>query len=359
MKKYFYFIVGVIASHKVVSGVIAGILAAAIALSAICFSVLGRAKKAADSDVDAVSSTPSVVSEESQTEDVSSKEPVSSEEAPVPSEPEPVSSVAEPLPESKPAAPVSEPAPAQVITEPAPKTTNTNFSFNGNLTPESNAFFDAMIYSGYNIEKHRADGLMWIYILCKDKRAKGWLSNITYGGGCTGYETTPEGLPNIARFEKGGLVCASYATYVYFNYLPNVAGIDTSYLPRPAKSHLANDFYAAAKEWVRLGYSTTIPFTARLNGNMTVFNAEREIPIGSVMVFRDIKQPGSTHGSHVAIYAGYMNGQNWVYHVGNDNGPEFCTMERMSCGPDPQWPLEIITTPSGILETIQSGAPAQ
>ena len=52
--------------------------------------------------------------------------------------------------------------------------------------------------------------------------------------------------------------------------------------------------------------------------------------------------------SHVSIYAGYKNGYHWVYHVGNANGPEFCAMERMHFGPDPQWPINIITTPKNL-----------
>ena len=39
------------------------------------------------------------------------------------------------------------------------------FKYNTNLDIEDNVFFDAMIYTGYNIEKHRADGNMWKYIL--------------------------------------------------------------------------------------------------------------------------------------------------------------------------------------------------
>ena len=56
----------------------------------------------------------------------------------------------------------------------------------------------------------------------------------------------------------------------------------------------------------------------------------------------------SDYCSHVSIYAGYKNGYHWVYHVGNQNGPEFCAMERMHFGPDPQWPINIITTPKNI-----------
>ncbi|HCH28136.1 MAG TPA: hypothetical protein DEW35_01375, partial [Ruminococcaceae bacterium] len=195
-----------------------------------------------------------------------------------------------------------------------------------------------------------SDGLMWIYILAAEKRAKGWLSNITYNFGCTGYETDANGKPNISRFEHGGLVCASYATYVYFNYLPNVVGIDVSKLAKPADPQKAQQWYLAGQKWIADGYSKSINWTARMNGTHTVFEPAEPIPIGSLMLTQDFNNRNG-HATHISIYAGYKNGYHWVTHVGNTNGPEFCAMERMSCGPDPQWPLAIITTPNGIVKT--------
>lgn len=221
------------------------------------------------------------------------------------------------------------------------------YKYNSNTDINNNVFLDALVYTGYNLKKHIADGNMWKYILASQKRGLGYLSNIGYAGGSTGYETSG-GKPDIKLFEKRGLVCASYVTYVYFNYLPNVAGIDTSSLTRPNKSYSANDWYIAAKDWVNKGYSTTISFTAsRTSSGYINFRPEKEIPIGSIMAFCDAKNR-SDYCSHVAIYAGYQNGYNWVYHVGNDNGPEFCAVERMYFGPDPQWPIKVITTPSNI-----------
>lgn len=229
-----------------------------------------------------------------------------------------------------------------------PAVNNTDYKYNTNIDIDNNVFLDALVYTGYNLEKHRADGLMWQYVLASQKRGKGWLSNIGYAGGSTGYETK-NGKPDIKAFERGGLVCASYVTYVYFNYLPNVAGIDTSSLTRPNKSYSANDWYIAASDWVKKGYSKTISFKAsKTSAGFINFKASEEIPIGSIMAFSDAKKPGSTHCSHVAVYAGYKNGYNWVFHVGNQNGPEFCAVERMYFGPDPQWPLAVITTPSNI-----------
>ena len=213
---------------------------------------------------------------------------------------------------------------------------------------ENNIFFDSLVYTGYNIEKHRSDGLMWHYVLAANKRGKGWLSDITYNGGSEGYETTAEGLPDIEFFEDYGLVCASYATYVYFNYLPNVAGIDTSELTKPEKAYNANDWYVAAKDWVDKGYSEMIDFEASLKGGFIDFEEAEEIPIGSIIAFCDAKNK-SDYCSHIVIYAGYENDYHWVFHVGNENGPEFCSVERMHFGPDPQWPIAVITTPEQVI----------
>lgn len=230
----------------------------------------------------------------------------------------------------------------------------TDYKYNSNMNVNDNVFLDALVYTGYNIQAQRNSGLMWAsgnnYVLCSRKRGLGWLSGITYGGGCTGYETDTDGRPNIRRFEKGGLVCASYVTYVYFNYLPNVAGIDTSVLTRPERSYDANSWYIAANSWVNSGYSRYIDFKTNDGGSINrdiSFSSAEKIPIGSIICLEDwYKRDG--HCSHVSIYAGFSGGYHWVTHVGNANGPEFCAIERMNRKPDPQWPLKIITPPSNI-----------
>lgn len=229
-----------------------------------------------------------------------------------------------------------------------PNIQQSGYKYNTNLDITDNLFVDSLVYTGYNLAKHTADGNRWVYILASQKRGLGYLSNIGYAGGSSGYETNAQGKPDIAAFERKGLVCASFVTYVYFNYLPNVAGIDTSSLTRPVKSYSANDWYLAALDWVNKGYSESIPFTATHGyANFINFSSSKEIPIGSIVVCYDVKK-SKTYGSHVAIYVGYKNGNHWVIHVGNDNGPEFCSIERMNCGPDPHWPLAIISTPSNI-----------
>ena len=60
------------------------------------------------------------------------------------------------------------------------------YKYNSNSDIDDNVFLDSLIYTGYNINKHRADGMMWQYVLASQKRGRGWLSNITYAGGSTG-----------------------------------------------------------------------------------------------------------------------------------------------------------------------------
>lgn len=229
-------------------------------------------------------------------------------------------------------------------------------NYNSKMIPDSNVFLDALEYTGYQLDVQRNSGVMWgsydSYILCSQKKGLGWLSNITYDdyGRASGYEVDDNGKPNISYFENTGLVCASYVTYVYFNYLPNVAGIDTSMLARPDKPVLANDWYIAGKKWIDAGYSRYIDFKANDGGSINndiQLTLDEDIPIGSLIVLCDWYDR-SDWCSHICIYAGKMNGYHWVTHVGNENGPEFCAIERMNRKPHPQWPIAIITPPSNI-----------
>ena len=310
--------------------------------AALCITVTAVYYSANSDAPQTVSSLPSETESDIQSNNVSTELPESSETSKIVSEVPKETAVSSSKPKSSSVSVSSSDAPSQA----GKPSQSGGFKYNTNLDIEDNVFFDAMIYTGYNIEKHRADGNMWKYILAPLKRGLGYLSDITYGGGSTGYETK-NGKPDISYFEKHGLVCASYASYVYFNYLPNVAGIDTSSLTKPVRSTSANDWYNAAKDWIKKGYSRKISFTAKDTAAAIKFTPSEDIPIGSIIAFCDGRNR-SDHCSHVVIYAGYKNGYHWVFHVGNENGPEFCAVERMKFGPDPQWPIAVITPPSNI-----------
>ncbi len=238
----------------------------------------------------------------------------------------------------------------------------TKYDYKTPMDMEDNIFMDSLAYTGYNVEKHRKDGLMWQYILSGDKKRQNqsgpynWLSNIRYHGTPSGFETNKDGKPDIAYFEKYGLVCASYVGYVYANYLPNVVGIDTSVLGRPEdfgwSNVLADGWFEVAKTWVQKGWSEFIKFDCRRvegSGGQLRITPEKSIPIGSIIVTANDSNPDTDYAGHVSVYAGYKDGYNWVYQVGTVNGPEFCSIERMGYNPDPhyrQWLIAIITPPN-------------
>ena len=343
LSRAFYVVVGFIFSHKITSAIILAAVAGITAAVIIVTSILQAPANAAMSNDSSVVDTISQSSDTSSQDDVSSNESVSSEE--VTSSEEENSSIEE-TPSSQQPTTSSK---VETVTPQTPVNPNTDFTYNSNMSYDNNVFLDALKYTGY-----KTDPAMWgsygNYVLCSQKRGRGWLSNITYDdyGRSKGYETTANGLPDIHYFEQKGLVCASYVAYVYFNYLPNVAGIDTSMLPKAENPVLANDWYRAAKKWVDQGYSRYINFTANDNGSIyqdLKLTVNEEIPIGS-LIFLTNWYNRTDWSTHVSIYAGKVNGYHWVTHVGNENGPELCAIERMNRLPHPQWMLAIVTPPS-------------
>lgn len=204
-----------------------------------------------------------------------------------------------------------------------------------------NVYLDALAYTGYNVSAQKNDGT--IFISYGGNAPASVRSNISYGTGPSGLETvagnTVTGLaPNISKYESDGLCCASYVSYVYYNYMPNVAGIDTSKTPCPSNPRSAYAYDVAADSWVESGVARRISFTQNADGSN--FVPAEEIPIGSLVVFKSIEEGRI---AHVAIYAGTYNGKHFVTHVGNDRGPEISTIENMSKGGYPEAVVQIVT----------------
>ena len=203
-----------------------------------------------------------------------------------------------------------------------------------------NVYLDALEYTGYKVQKQKDDGTIFKKF---SSAASAYLSDISYGEYRYGTETvtksgTVTGLaPDIATFESSGLCCASYVSYVYFNYLPNIAGIDTSDMTRPYNLRSAPAYNAAANEWVGSGTARRISFRQNANGDN--FVPSESIPIGSLIIFKDIPDGGI---AHVAVYAGYYNGIHFVTHVGNDRGPEFSSIVGMSKSDYPEAVAQIV-----------------
>lgn len=218
-----------------------------------------------------------------------------------------------------------------------------------------NVYLDALAYTGYQVQAQKNDGTIY---KTYGSRASAYGSNISYGLTKYGTETvtksgTATGLaPDIAGFESSGLCCASYVSYVYYNYLPNIAGVNTSDVAKPSNPRSASSYNTAANAWVNAGTARRISFTQSSNGDN--FNPSEEIPIGSLIVFKHIPTGGI---AHVAIYAGYYNGIHFVTHVGNDRGPEFSTIVGMSKGDYPEAVVQVVAPQfveeSGMIEVYK------
>lgn len=156
-----------------------------------------------------------------------------------------------------------------------------------------NKYLDALAYTGYKVQAQKDDGTIFKkygYQL----EGSSILSGITYDYTCNGLETTSAGKPDIAVFRANGLCCASYVSYVCFNYLPNVAGVDVSKVPRPSNYKSASGLSSAADGWVSAGLARRISFTQSADGSN--FVPSEEIPIGSLLFsnpFREVISPMS------------------------------------------------------------------
>lgn len=223
-----------------------------------------------------------------------------------------------------------------------------------------NVFLDALTYTGYKTETQKADGS--IFVTYGTKTPPSVLSGIGYGTGASGLETvaanTKTGLaPDLQSFKSGGLCCASYVSYVYYNFLPNVANRDVTAFPCPSNPRSPVAYNTAANSWVESGGAKRISFTQ----SGSTFTPAEEIPLGSLIVFKSIS---SGAVAHVAIYAGTYNGKHFVTHVGDDNGPEISTIEGMSKGSSPEAVVQVVVPkigePTGtiaVYKTDENGTP--
>ena len=202
----------------------------------------------------------------------------------------------------------------------------------------NNIYLDALTYTGYKTDVQKADGS--IFKTYSGNAPASVRSGIGYGTGPSGLETVAADnktgkAPDIARFKANGLCCASYVSYVYYNYLPNIARMDVSKIPQPANPRSPISYNSAVENWVRSGGARRITFTQGTNS----FTPSEEIPIGSLIIFKH-KTTGEI--AHLALYAGYYAGKHFVTHVGNERGPEISTVEGMSKGSYPEVVTQVV-----------------
>lgn len=212
-----------------------------------------------------------------------------------------------------------------------------------NGTVNNNVFLDALKYTGYDVSQFTVNGKSGADVT---KRSK-----IGYNaGGATGLETSG-GKPNISAFEKNGLCCASYASYVYFNYLPNVYGLDMSTFAKPSNPRSTDSWYTACEKWVQNGVSkkTVINKSCSSASNLVALD---KVPIGSLLIFTD----NSGKYSHTGIYAGKKNGSYYQTQVGNSRGPEVQLINGFYSGPSGYANLYAAYTPEPPEEPDPLGA---
>ena len=207
----------------------------------------------------------------------------------------------------------------------------------------NNIYLDALTYTGYKTDVQKADGS--IFKTYSGNAPASVRSGIGYGTGPSGLETVAADnktgkAPDIAKFKSGGLCCASYVSYVYYNYLPNIARMDVSKIPQPANPRSPISYNSAVENWVRSGGARRIAFTQGTNS----FAPSEEIPIGSLIIFKH-KTTGEI--AHLALYAGYYAGKHFVTHVGNERGPEISTVEGMSKGSYPEVVTQVVVPKIG------------
>ena len=214
-----------------------------------------------------------------------------------------------------------------------------------------NSILRALEYTGYDVQWLKNNGYLYVrqYVSSNiNSYAPEVLSNIgydDYSPFCNGDETVADAstvsgkAPNIAKFETQGLVCASFVTYYLCNYLPNIEGIDTTWIHDAVKATtMSNGSYSTASVF---SWSTGLNNLANQAGSgvtkyTNATTAYANLVPGDVIIFSN----SSGELVHAAIYAGeyYLysrTGSNgglvhFIIHVGNSRGPEISTVEYMA-----------------------------
>ena len=192
------------------------------------------------------------------------------------------------------------------------------------------AILRALAYTGYNVEKQKSDGTLYKTNSISSRTPASVLSKIHYGTSTSGFETvtdssTETGLaPNIARFEKSGLCCASFVTYYICNYLPNIEGVNTQFITDAIKATGWNSQSVATWEKAMANLEKAGQIE-KIGTNASNVNRSKLSP-GDIIIFGN-----STDTSvHIAIFSGTYKGEDFIIHVGNERGPEISIARYMA-----------------------------
>lgn len=210
-----------------------------------------------------------------------------------------------------------------------------------------NYVLDAMEYLGFRMDDFKASGNMYT------EEGKTYSPDIRYDdkswgdkveGTLRGLETTTDPktgatVPDKAKIEDYGLVCASYTSYYYLNYLPNVKGKDVSAFKEDMqywkdKTGLSWQGawlwrYALEKISADSDGSVTRIYYARYNaketdkygnkvGKKPTADDYAKMEVGDIVTFgyEDTLEDGTKKEafSHVGIYLGEKNSKHWMSH---------------------------------------------
>ena len=181
-----------------------------------------------------------------------------------------------------------------------------------------NAILRALEYTGYDVQWLKDNGYLYVrqYVSSNLKtNAPAVLSNIgydDYSPYCNGDETVTDAstvsgkAPNIAKFEEQGLVCASFVTYYMCNYLPNIEGIDTTWIHDAVKATTMNNgSYSTASVWA---WETGLTNLSKKAGSgvtryTDATTAYANLVPGDIIIFSH--SDGTL--AHAAVYAGAYN----------------------------------------------------
>ena len=213
-----------------------------------------------------------------------------------------------------------------------------------------NSILRALEYTGYDVQKMKDNG--WLYVAQYtssniNSYAPEVLSDIgydDYSPFLNGDETVADSstvtgrAPNIASFESNGLVCASFVTYYLCNYLPNIEGIDTTWIHDAVKATTMNGgSYSTASVW---SWETGLSNLANTAGSGVTRYTDADTAYAN-LVPGDLIVFSNSSGSltHIAVYAGTYTMYNasgtnrgpyhYIIHVGNSRGPEISAVEYM------------------------------
>ncbi len=219
----------------------------------------------------------------------------------------------------------------------------------------NNFVLDALQYLGYNVKQLIEDGHLYqegyygsqlLDPLNAKKRAYGLniLSQLGYDADCDGLDTTTnangKNVPYKDKWiEYGGLNCASFVTYVYLNYLPNVAGMANNKTCKMLSAKLKSSHkstglsYQSDRLWQYtlnelskdssnkvVKYSAT--YSSDMNSKKNGVNELKKLDLGSKLRPGDIICMGQYYNGkittsswkHIAIYLGTYNGHDFVAH---------------------------------------------